>query len=608
MSCFTIQNKKIKRTIYFNGSLPTKSEILNKTTGFTWESKEGESLINIPGIDLSKSELSFLGNAVLFKSEAYEVIWDFKLFEGFCESRIGIKSVPLSIVKTQSLSSDGANIAGEADCEEYTDGFGVMSNVVDIDAIELMSKTDNTNFLVGETHAPLFNNHGNTKHRGNIFIFTEKFSKEKLAVIKNSLTGKRDEYNIKAEPPQLMHTLGLGIDFSRLKKDEFTYSYSVALGVIESDPLREIKEYYQDEYTKKTSYIISNTWGDRSQDKCVCEEFVKKEIDKAHFLGVDIVQIDDGWQQGATANSVLAKSTVWGSGYRENKDFWNIHKDKFPNGFSGITDYAASKGIKLGLWFSPDSKNSYEAWMEDAKTVCDLYQSYNIEHFKIDGVTVDNKESEENLVRFLTYVDEYSEGRITFNLDITAGERLGYLLSRKFGELFVENRYTDWGNYYPHSALRNLWQLSKYIPSTKMQFEVLNPHRNKDKYNDDLAPSTYDIDYIFASIMVSNPLIWMEMSSLSEDNLNKLQKIISVYRKYREDFLYVEPIGDTPDGFSLTGFKIYGKENNYIILLKELTERCDFGIKVKEILATNDENASEEGKLFKKKSYMFAVL
>lgn len=605
---FTIENNLIKRTIYFENSLPVKSEILNKTTGFLWESREGECLINIPGISLAGSEINFFDNTVTFRTSTAEVAWEFKLAGRFCESRIGIKSAPYAVEKKDSIASDGANIAGNTNDEEYTDGFGVMSNIVDIDAIELMSRTDNTNFLLGETHAPLFNNHGNTCHRGNVFVFTEKFSGEKLIVLKNSLTGRRDEYNVKAEPPQIMHTLGLGIDYSRLSEDFYTYSYSVAIGVGSEDACKDIKEYYNHSYAQKTSYIISNTWGDRSQDKCVCEEFIKKEIDKAHFLGVDIVQIDDGWQQGATANSALVESNVWNLGFRENKEFWNIHKDKFPNGFSGITEYAAKKGIKLGLWFSPDAKNSYEAWKEDAKTLCDLFDNYNIEHFKIDGVIINDKESEENLISFLTYVDNHAQGRVTFNLDITAGERLGYLFKREFGELFVENRYTDWKNYYPHATLRNLWQLSKYIPSTKMQFEVLNPDRNKDNYNDDLAPATYDIDYIFASVMVSNPLIWMEMSSLSEDNLNKLQKIISVYRKYREDFLYVEPILECPDGFSLTGFKIYGKENNYVVLLKELTDRCDTGIALKEILATNDESATCDGTITKQKAYVFGVL
>ena len=61
-------------------------------------------------------------------------------------------------------------------------------------------------------------------------------------------------------------------------------------------------------------------------------------------------------------------------------------------------------------------------------------------------------------------------------------------------------------------------------------------------------------------------------------------KTCSVYRKYREDFLYVEPILECPDGFSFTGFKIYGKENNYVVLLRELTDRCASGITFEEIL------------------------
>ena len=604
---FTIENSFIKRTIYFENSVPVKTEITNLKTGFVWESAFGEPLISIPGIDFCKCEVTFEKNCILFKNNDFELVWEHNLLDNFAESRIGIKANPFLTKKSTAVSSDGANIAGASVGEEFSEGFGVMSNVAEVTAVELMAKTDNTNFLLNETTSPLFNNHGNTKHRGNIFIFNEKFSGEKLTVIKNSLTGK-EEANIKAEPPQAIRVIGTGIDFNRISKDFYTYSYTVAIGVNSNNPQKDIQDYYIKKYNKKTSYIISNTWGDRSQDKCVCEEFIKKEIDMAKELGVDIVQIDDGWQQGATANSALCKSNVWGCGYRDNKDFWNIHKDKFPNGFSGITDYAESRGIKLGLWFSPDSKNGYESWKEDALTICELFDKYNIEHFKIDGVTVSDKTSEENLTSFLEYVHNYSKGAITFNLDITAGERLGYLYKREYGELFVENRYTDWGNYYPHATLRNLWQLSKYIPSTKMQFEVLNPDRNKEMYSDDLAPSTYDIDYIFASVMVANPLIWMEMSSLSKENALKLKSIISVYRKYRNDFVYAEPILNCPDGFSITGFRIQGKSHNYVILLKELTDRCDTGIILKEILATNDENATLDGKITKKKAYVFGII
>ena len=41
---------------------------------------------------------------------------------------------------------------------------------------------------------------------------------------------------------------------------------------------------------------------------------------------------------------------------------------------------------------------------------------------------------------------------------------MGYLAAREYGTLFVENRYTDFGNYYPHRTLRNLWMLARYVP------------------------------------------------------------------------------------------------------------------------------------------------
>ena len=43
--------------------------------------------------------------------------------------------------------------------------------------------------------------------------------------------------------------------------------------------------------------------GDRSRDARINEAFLLKEIDAGAALGVDVVQIDDGWQKGRTANS-----------------------------------------------------------------------------------------------------------------------------------------------------------------------------------------------------------------------------------------------------------------------------------------------------------------
>lgn len=97
--------------------------------------------------------------------------------------------------------------------------------------------------------------------------------------------------------------------------------------------------------------------------------------------------------------------------------------------------------------------------------------------------------------------------------DITAEQRMGYLAAREYGTLFVENRYTDFGNYYPHRTLRNLWMLARYVPAQRMLFELLNPARNTERYRaDPLAPGRYTADYLFASVMAAQPLLWMELS------------------------------------------------------------------------------------------------
>ena len=245
----------------------------------------------------------------------------------------------------------------------------------------------------------------------------------------------------------------------------------------------------------------------------------------------------------------------------------------------------------------------------DADVILNFYRQYGIRYFKLDGIMVANRVCEKNLVRMLTKVSKESDNGIVFNMDITDGKRFGYLMYRQFGDLFVENRYTDWGNYYPHNTLRNLWELSHFIPSERLQMEVLNNSRNKEKYSDMLAPAEYDIDYLFASVMVSNPLLWMEMSELDEENCKKLTDIIDVYKKYRDDFEQIIPILERPDGFSLTGFKILGKKQDYVLLIRESAENGNFNINVREILATNDEAATTSPvTLTRKKTYLFGCI
>lgn len=464
------------------------------------------------------------------------------------------------------------------------DAFNMNEDHIKMDAVRLFDETDKFNELVCHDKRILYGRPFED-YKGSIFIL-DNFVKNKalMLVSEGYVSGKKfagdKDFSVNHKKAAFIYGNGVSGEYK-----DFTYvGGSTAVCGKKEDVASFYKAYYRKMYNAGEMYIMSNTWGDRNRDTAVCEEFILKEIDMAHTLGVDIVQIDDGWQKGASANSGFVTNGAWGSFYETDRNFWDVNKERFPRGFSVITDYAKEKGIKLGLWFSMDKDNGYERWEQDAKRILELHKKYGVCYFKIDGLVISDHKCEENIFKFVSFLDKESGGKIKFNFDITANRRYGYFMAKQYSTLFVENRYTDWGNYYPHTTLRNLWGLSEYIPSSKMQFEVLNQYRNKDKYKDDpLGPSTYPSDYLFASVMVANPLIWMEMSHLSDKQTQELKSIISVYKKERENILKGEvfPIGERPDGYSYTGFEVISPDKNYLILLKEKSEETGFTYNLK---------------------------
>jgi len=195
-------------------------------------------------------------------------------------------------------------------------------------------------------------------------------------------------------------------------------------------------------------------------------------------------------------------------------------------------------------------------------------------------LTVMSPTSENNILRFMERLHLESNGEIRLNMDITAGRRLGYFLYPRYSTLFVENRYTDWGNYYPTYTLRALWDLAHIFPTSRLQFEFLNIQRNKDKYldSDPLRPEQYETDYLFASVMMSCPLAWMELSSLPEDDAERLKRVIKVYQELKDELSTadVSPIGQRPNGFAHTGFLADCKNGTGIaVLLTEPLTKCE---------------------------------
>ena len=302
------------------------------------------------------------------------------------------------------------------------------------------------------------------------------------------------------------------------------------------------------------------------------------EIAIAAELGIDVCQIDDGWQAGVTVNSSRAAEAgggVWEGYHSANPGFWQVHPERFPHGLDPLVRRGRELGVGLGLWFSPDSSDDFANIDKDLETVCRFEREFGVDWIKIDGVKSRTRRGEANLRRFFEQAMERTGGRLVFDLDVTAEIRPGYFGMPEFGTLFVENRYSDWHRWWPSATFRNLWQLSRAIPPVRLRFECLNPERNREKYrNDPLAPCLYPMDWIFFSVMAASPLIWCELGSLSERCRNDLKRIIPLWRKYREE-LYsgvTLPVGPCPDGTTTSGFLAVPPDGSFchLLLLRDL--------------------------------------
>ncbi|MBO5222639.1 MAG: glycoside hydrolase family 97 catalytic domain-containing protein [Clostridia bacterium] len=350
---------------------------------------------------------------------------------------------------------------------------------------------------------------------------------------------------------------------------------------------------YREIHKRKTLITMSNTWGDMNSRDCVYESFVKKEIDTAAEIGVDIVQIDDGWQ-----TIIPSGASKDAQGRRCFFDpMWELNYERFPQGMAAITAYAKERGVMPGLWFAPDSGDGFVRRERDLKVLKKAYEEWGMRFFKLDMLSVLNREECDIFLDMVNTIESFGPDA-EVELDVTNGIRLGYLCGAEHGILFIENRYVKTTTYYPHRALRNLWHLSRYLPTCRFQFEIVNPDLAVEAYGiDRYAPVYYDLDWLFASVAVSNPLFWMEMQFLTAERKAQLARIFPVWKEHREALATadVSPIGQEPDGQSITGFCAVKGEDVYLVLLREvsaedtLTYTLPVPVTDLEILASNTE-------------------
>lgn len=461
--------------------------------------------------------------------------------------------------------------------------FHLDQQHVRLTQVILQDQTDIHNELVFEKEWLLHPAERELLLSGNLFVFEDLLTGTGQIVIKAEALPHARPYALRADLRVRPGKRG-GFDVSVLGAPEESGAQWMLLdfqgNIGRSAALHAFQQSQRpDTPAHRIPHFLSNTWGDRSRDDHIQQEFILREIEAGARLGVEVLQIDDGWMQGVTKNSSRAGQNggVWEGYWNQDPDFWSPSRERFPDGLEPLVAKARAHGMALGLWFGPDSWNEFTNWQRDAACLLDLYHRLGIAHFKLDGIRMDTTTAQNNLQRFITAVLSGSGGQVVFDLDVTAQTRPGYFGAMQAGPLFVENRYTDWHRYWPHQTLRNLWKLSRWVDPRRLRMEWLNHARHQDLYPEDrLAPARWAPDALFATVMFCNPLGWFEVSNLPERYFELATPLIATWKREREGIFAgtLLPVGAAPDGIHWSGFLSLaeGGRSGYILLFRQLAD------------------------------------
>lgn len=321
----------------------------------------------------------------------------------------------------------------------------------------------------------------------------------------------------------------------------------------ERSRLRAFKMFDRMRYplTQRDIYIQANTWGSSQGYKqhrdAAGEENVLREIASCADLGIDVLQVDDGWQ----GDQYIA---------------WEPVPPRYPKGWGMVRDAARKAGVSLGLWMAamPPTLEDMERNIQEGGFVS----------LKLDFAALNTRQKIDELMNKVRALVQGRRHRLRINWDLTEVEaRYGYFFAREFGCIYLENRKPALPVsviYRPGTVLRDLWQISRYCNLLKFQGSIQNIDMVNKRFSD---AGAYNHAYCAAIALMSTPLFFCETHLYSDQARDELRPLLVAYKQVREDIYcgLVHPIGDKPDGASWTGFEceLLGENRGFLTLFRE---------------------------------------
>jgi hypothetical protein len=368
-----------------------------------------------------------------------------------------------------------------------------------------------------------------------------------------------------ASPEQGILNLGWGIFAHEIPHESYVESWASWLfcwNETNVDRETAYKKFDRLRYPvniERDTYIQANTWGSSSTTgdarSAAREESVLQEIECCADIGIDVLQIDDGWQSPS--------ETDWDPG----EAGWHPHPSKYPGGWGNIVESAKKTGVRLGLWAAAEPITLEE--------LVENHEAGGFVQYKLDFAHLDSRKRIHELMdkarKFILSADH--QARV--NWDLTEiNPRYGYFFAREYGTIYLENRKPVKpfsAIYRPATVLRDLWQISKYINLNKFQAS----YQNIDMVDTSMSNANYyNHAYCFAITMMGTPLFFLETKYLSESAKKELRPLIKAYKKVQKDIFggCVYPIGDKPNDAAWSGFQSRNHENGngYLTIFREL--------------------------------------
>ncbi|MDB4584676.1 hypothetical protein N9164_16115, partial [Draconibacterium sp.] len=315
-------------------------------------------------------------------------------------------------------------------------------------------------------------------------------------------------------------------------------------------------------------HILIDTWGsdwqNNNYDKIYGREnsefsVVEKEIKSASDLGIDIVRIDDGWQEGGTMSA--------NSWHPNTKVGYDAHWAK-------TKKLSEEYNVRIGLWaavryITPEEMltNQKELKVATWKFDFDKLENHDDYFKRVKGIREFIKTT--GYSTQTSWCPEYDDQRYGW-----------YSPVRECGPMYFQNLQNNLPNhivYVPYITLRHHWMMSKFYNMNDLQCHWQNPSRTNPQFSD---ANQHSQSYCALSAFMAAPSCFMLTQLLEPAERAELKKIIAIYKENRKEIFesYVFPIGDEPNNASWTGFQMVHpeKKSGYLMVFRELNNKEEY--------------------------------